>query len=84
MKQNYLYKCTDCQTVQAVDEDVGQSTWALSCRACGQVVTEHYLLEFGVIYKDKIIGKIYSICIKEKEDNDTNTGTDKKESVDEH
>ena len=42
MRQNYLYKCVDCQTVKAVSEDYGEQTWGtLSCKACGDIVTQH-------------------------------------------
>ena len=87
MRQNYLYKCTDCQTVKAIEEDQGQSTWALLCRVCGQVVTEHYRLD--ILDKiDKYIDnngeekwKWVVGCPKEKEDN----GISKKEdSITEH
>ena len=70
MRQNYLYKCTDCQTVKAIEDDFGVSTWALSCRACGQVVTEHYRLDFGIKGIDEHTGIVSIGCFKEKEDND--------------
>ena len=68
MRQNYLYKCTDCQTVKAIEDDLGVSTWALLCRPCGQVVTEHYRLDIaaGMFQESTMI----VTCPKEKEDND--------------
>ena len=66
MRQNYLYKCTDCQTVKAIEDDLRVSTWALLCRPCGQVVTEHYRIEIGII-GGRSIGLV---CPKEKEDDD--------------
>ena len=71
MKQNYLYKCVDCQTVKAVSEDYGEQTWGtLSCKACGDVVTQHRQLvvvktEFGL---DKREYDARVFCLKEKED----------------
>ena len=79
MRQNYLYKCTDCQTVKAIEDNLGQSTWALSCRSCGYVTTEHYRLD--VIITSEILKSFYIcsvVCPKEKEDNDK----DKEEQVD--
>lgn len=67
MRQNYLYKCTDCQTVKAIEDDLGVSTWALLCRACGQVVTEHYCIEIGMSIGGQSIGLV---CPREKEDDD--------------
>ena len=73
MKQNYLYKCTDCETVKSASEDLGQSTWVLSCRACGQVVTEHYQLVLEWVGGFGGGGKCIIVCPKEKEENDSNT-----------
>ena len=78
MKQNYLYKCTDCHTVRAASEDWGTSTWMLSCRACGNTVTEHYLLEVNIV-KDTHLENVLLCqkctveCSKDKEENDPNT-----------
>ena len=80
MRQNYLYKCTDCQTVKAIEDDLGVSTWALLCKPCGQVVTEHYRLDImdwlTTSSKEFLHGNWHIGCQKEKEEND------KKESVD--
>ena len=69
MRQNYLYKCTDCQTVKAIEDDLGVSTWALLCRPCGQVVTEHYRLD--------VLDGI--MCFKEKEDDDRKSDNEQNE-----
>ena len=86
MRQNYFYKCTDCQTMKSIEDNLGVSTWALLCRPCGQVVTEHYRLDImhRVTFSNKEFhhGNWYIGCPKEKEDNDTNTGTDKEKQVD--
>lgn len=74
MKQNHLYKCTNCGTVKAIDENFGKSTWALSCRACGQIVTEHYRLDImdHITFSSEEFpdGNWNVGCPKEKEDND--------------
>ena len=65
MRENYLYKCTDCHTVRAELDDYGESTWALTCKACGAVTTEHYKIDVM-----KMLGKLIVVCDKEKEDDD--------------
>lgn len=58
MRRNYLYKCTDCGTVQAIRDDLGKSTWALYCGGrCGVVTKEHYRLDF------KVVGSLGMGCI---------------------
>ena len=62
MKQNYLYKCIDCETVKSVNENLGESTWVLSCKPCGSCVTEHYKINLLVN------GGCVMVCPKEKEE----------------
>lgn len=69
MRENFLYKCTDCHTVVSEVNDYGEVTWSLICRACGNIVTEHYKL--NVIITSEILKSFYIcsvICPKEKED----------------
>ena len=74
MKQNYLYKCTDCETVKSVSDNLGESTWVLSCKSCGSCVTEHYQIVLSLEF-DK--GCPYSVkvrCTKEKEEEEEENG----------
>ena len=70
MKQNYLYKCTDCETVKSVSDNLGESTWVLSCKSCGSCVTEHYkLVMCKALYMRH--DRMYDnrlFCLKEKEE----------------
>lgn len=64
MTINYLYKCTDCETVQAVNEDLGEASWILGCYStrCQGMVKEHYRLDFVPL---RALGRIGIICPKE-------------------
>jgi hypothetical protein len=65
MVENFLYKCTDCETVQAAMEDFGESTWVLACNSlrCQGIVKPFFRLDFLLnVGKGN---KIQVICNKE-------------------
>lgn len=68
MTYNYLYKCTDCNTVQAHCENIGLSTWLLSCQSirCQGMIKECFRLDISVIAPFDICPVVLPIvCEKE-------------------
>lgn len=82
MLENFIYKCTDCETVKATNEDLGESTWLLSCCSirCQGMVKEHFRLDFTYNY---VIGKERNVSIIcEKEDISDDSEEDNTATID--
>jgi hypothetical protein len=80
MNDNFLYKCTDCGTVYATSEDLGESTWLLSCLSirCQGMVKEFFRLDFIPHIHNK---DVEIVCRKEVMGDDSDEGETEKINV---